>query len=474
MKNLIISITLVLLCINPIIAQETEKIVSITVSGSGKTQDEAKQVALRSAIEQAFGAFISSKTEVFNDQVVADQMASISSGNIQSYSILNESQLPNGAWGITLKASVSVNKLTSFVQAKGIAIEIKGGLFATNIKQQILNEQGEYNSLLNVLGIMHNIMQDSFDFTVKSSEPTAVSQSSQNWEVDLTVKSKPNQNFFTAMEFFTKTLLSISVTNNELMQLNNQKRFVKHIDYTFQGKRYDIILRNEKSIWLLQRFIKNFTFYQSNFDLLAKFNNGVIKIEKDNDYSNSEDIIGLCPIDQYYKCGIKIFGKNYLKLYSIKKIFQLSQIENLNEFSIKSRGKVIPYQNGGYSFKNNNSILTSSFVQIRLKDIPGIAEFEIDSDIQNAINLIRSKIRNLNLFGYSNWRLPTQNELLSLNYKFKDAPLYSGLDDNGREELFIVSDKESPIDLEKLRSGGTSEYRNWGAENCFIVLVKNN
>jgi hypothetical protein len=82
-------------------AQDAEKTVTIVVSGSGKTQDDAKQSALRSAIEQSFGAFISSKTEMFNDQVVADQMATVSSGNIKSYEVLNESQLPDGSWGVT-------------------------------------------------------------------------------------------------------------------------------------------------------------------------------------------------------------------------------------------------------------------------------------------------------------------------------------------------------------------------------------
>ena len=69
-------------------SQIASKEVSITASGSDKTLEDAKQSALRSAIEQAFGAFISSKTEMFNDQVVADQMASVSSGNIKSFSIL--------------------------------------------------------------------------------------------------------------------------------------------------------------------------------------------------------------------------------------------------------------------------------------------------------------------------------------------------------------------------------------------------
>ena len=153
--NKIILSTLLIFSISLIsFAQEAEKTVTITVSGSGKTQDEAKQSALRSAIEQAFGAFISSKTEILNDQVVADQMSSVSSGNIQSFTVLNESQLPDGSWANTIKAIVSISNLTSFVVAKGFAVEIKGGLFAINIKQQMLNEQGEIDAVADMVGLL--------------------------------------------------------------------------------------------------------------------------------------------------------------------------------------------------------------------------------------------------------------------------------------------------------------------------------
>lgn len=128
-------------------SQETDKIVTITVSGSGKTQEEAKQVALGSAIEQTFGAFISSKTEILNDKIISDEIAAVSNGNIQSYSVLNESQLPDGSWGITLKAIVSITRLTSFVEAKCVAVYFKGGLFVLNINQQLLNEQGEVKAV---------------------------------------------------------------------------------------------------------------------------------------------------------------------------------------------------------------------------------------------------------------------------------------------------------------------------------------
>ena len=68
--------------------------------------------------------------------------------------------------------------------------------------------------------------------------------------------------------------------------------------------------------------------------------------------------------------------------------------------------------------------------------------------------------------------MPTQNELLSLNYKFEEAPLYTGLDDNGRMEMFIVSDQESPINLYELHSRGKIQGASWSAVNCFLVLVR--
>ena len=129
-KSLTLLFVLIYAISNHALAQDENKLVTLTASNQGESKEAARQNALRTAIEQAFGAFISSKTEIFNDQLVADQMASVANGNIQSYEILNEVKLPDGRWSVTLKAIVSVNKLTSFAQAKGINVEIKGSLFA--------------------------------------------------------------------------------------------------------------------------------------------------------------------------------------------------------------------------------------------------------------------------------------------------------------------------------------------------------
>jgi len=137
-----------------VFSQTENKDVTITTVGSGKTIEESTQSALRSAIEQAFGAFISSKTEIVNDALIRDEIISVSNGNIKSYEIINQDQLPDGRWGVSIKSVVSVDKLTSFVQAKGIAVEIKGGLFARNVKQQLINEQGEVKAVSEMVGLL--------------------------------------------------------------------------------------------------------------------------------------------------------------------------------------------------------------------------------------------------------------------------------------------------------------------------------
>ena len=202
-------------------AQTENKDVTITATGSGSSQELAKQTALRNAIEQAFGAFISSKTEILNDEIVADQMSSVSSGNVKSYEVLNESQLPNGTWASTLRVIVSVDKLTSFVEAKGITVEIKGGLFVLNIKQQILNEQGEINAIANMFGILHETMQVAFDYSVSAMTPQALDANNQRFSVPISVFVKPNQNFEFCFNYLMNNLSAICMQSQEVENYRN-------------------------------------------------------------------------------------------------------------------------------------------------------------------------------------------------------------------------------------------------------------
>ena len=52
--------------------------VTIIVNSFGKTVDEALRQSLRNALEQVYGLFISSKTNVINDKLIIDKIVSVS------------------------------------------------------------------------------------------------------------------------------------------------------------------------------------------------------------------------------------------------------------------------------------------------------------------------------------------------------------------------------------------------------------
>ena len=278
-------------------AQDNSKNVTITVSGSGNTAEEAKQAALRSAIEQAYGSFISTKTEVFNDRVVADEMASVSSGNIQSYKMLNESQLPNGTWGVTLNALVSIDKLTSFAESKGMAVEIKGGIFALNIKQQLINEASEQKIVSELVEILHEALQVSFDYVLKAGEPKSKDGGSQNWEIPVTVSAIGNSNLDFSVDYLTKTLNAISLSENEVERYHTIEKPVYLVriwqwqNHNYYKKSHYFYLRNRNTLSILLTLAGQWNFYK-NFPLLANGKIDIKEISKDNtfNYLDKQDI----------------------------------------------------------------------------------------------------------------------------------------------------------------------------------------
>ena len=253
-------------------AKDDDKTVTITATGSGKTQDDAKQSALRSAIEQTFGVFVSSKTEIFNDQLVADEIASVANGNIQSFKILNASQLPGGEWGVTLNAVISVNKLTSFVQSKGVTVEFQGSLFAINIKQQILNEEAELKAIQNMVSVLFEPMQLGFDYKIKSENPTSVNGNNDKWKIPIEVTATTNKNMELCTNYCFKTLGSIGLSEKETSSYSSLNKPVYSITFQKQCVHkehyspfidrsvedlFDVKFRNKNTWITIIKFLKN-------------------------------------------------------------------------------------------------------------------------------------------------------------------------------------------------------------------------
>ena len=338
------------------LSQDTDKVVIITVSGNGKTQDEAKQSAFRSAIEQAFGAFISSKTEILNDKLVADQISSVANGNIKSFTILNESQLPDGTWGVTLKVLVSISKLTSFIEAKGIAIEIKGGLFAFNIKQQLLNEQGETKAVSEMVGLLHEPMQISFDYEINSSDPKSLDAESKNWSIPLVVTAYTNKNFEFCANYFIKTIAAISLTSDEIINYKNLNKSVFPVNIKYDGVNTTFYLRKQGSINALNTFTKQWEFYIRLFSVQSGMDESYGKGNGDVHDFDSYNTVYEEQKPMSFQNSYRIWSINFLIKNKKAGTFtwedkrSLAQIEKMTGYKVKPRGIISQYKHGGFVF----------------------------------------------------------------------------------------------------------------------------
>lgn len=260
MKQLILIVSLAL-SINAY-AQD-DKTVTLVASGQGKTQDEAKQNALRSAIEQAFGAFISSKSEILNDDLVKDEIVSISNGNIQKYELLTKDYIPEGYYVVTLRAVVSISKLTSFCESKGIEVSFRGDLLSANIELIEINKASELIALKNLIKMSNDWLIKCFNYSLETSEPR---NTNGRYQISLTVYTLLNSNFVGFNNYITNTLKSISLSSAEISKYEKLQIEYHRVRILNSDKSKSIVyLRNEESVNMLIELFKYPEIHLQNF-----------------------------------------------------------------------------------------------------------------------------------------------------------------------------------------------------------------
>jgi hypothetical protein len=345
---------------------------------------------------------------------------------LSSYEILNESQLPDISWTSTFRVIVSVDKLTSFVQSKGIAVEIKGGLFALNIKQQLLNEESEKKIICDLIGTVHNVLQQSFDYSLEVKDPQSINGSSQEWEVPIVINVKPNQNMDFVKEYVLSTLNSVSLSKNELENYERLKKNIFEIEIKDGDSLRKFYLRTESS-FLNFRIFENLWFYTHSFYI-------------DNGLKTIRNIGGLTDLDEidlhvaYRKSEIThnsfISSSIYeysrfpqLKLnfisskenknqvvYRYKDKISIEDISKIEKYEIKQDSVRNEYLNGGYRIKNDKIDIIIAPEKIDYEIVKDQNGYLVLPDFKEVIDSVLNSVNEKNYLGYNNWRIINKEE----------------------------------------------------------------
>lgn len=215
--------------------------ISLVTTGSGDTKDEATKNALRNALEQTYGAFVSSNSQVVNDELVRDEIVSISTGNIVSYDVL--SYVDSNPKQVTVNAVVSITRLQKYAQNKGMSAELAGNTFAMNLKMEELNKKNQDVALKHLLEQTQIMAQNLFDYEILVGNPERTPEGVQ---VSIALQIIANDNTLTYYDLFHKTLSSLAVQKRkgydpflEEVRIDGWEQFGKRINgitYVLRGE----------------------------------------------------------------------------------------------------------------------------------------------------------------------------------------------------------------------------------------------
>ena len=212
--------------------------VELTVTAYGTDAENSKNNALRNAIEQAYGAFLSSNTLIKNDELVKDEIISLSNGNVKKFDILSQFKMPDNNWSTSLKCVVSVNKLDSYCKSKGMETTFNGNLFAFNISQKDLFKRNQEKILAELYLLAEKLTPFMFDYEIEAFDPLKYSyghskrtivydnatntskpkEQEDKYVLPVKVTCKVNSNYSNFYKTFVSTLKSISIKESAIAE----------------------------------------------------------------------------------------------------------------------------------------------------------------------------------------------------------------------------------------------------------------
>lgn len=196
--------------------------ITLVAFGSGTNKEEAIKNALREALEQTYGTFVSSNTQLVNDELVKDDIVSVSSGNIEKYSVLSTEDLKDGRTSVNLKATISIGRLIEFAKSKGASTELAGATFAINMKIKKLNKENEVQALNHLFEKLFRICENNlFDYKITNEQPILTNPDCDNdssYSIFSTIYLAPNNNYENLLLEFANTLKSLSLSDSEIRE----------------------------------------------------------------------------------------------------------------------------------------------------------------------------------------------------------------------------------------------------------------
>lgn len=225
--------------------------VTLVVTGSGESKEEAVRNALRSALEQTYGTFVSANTSIVNDELVKDEVSTVSNNCVKKYNELSDNILSNGRHFVTVQATVSISGLVSYAKSHGSSVEFSGSTFGMNMKLRELNRKNEVKAISNMLSQLISL-GNLFDYELLVSDPQETTRYPDCYVMEAQVNLLFNDNTRAYNQIAYQVLydLALSVDEVEEYGQTNTAFYVNRLPAPDNSPECMFVLRNDYSALL--------------------------------------------------------------------------------------------------------------------------------------------------------------------------------------------------------------------------------
>jgi hypothetical protein len=233
-------------------ARDGEK--KVIADGYGATPEQALQNALQNAVEQAAGAYVSTITEIENDEIVKDEVLSLSHGFIKEHRKLSESKFDD-EYKVVAAAIIVEKQMIERLEASGLKVNYNAGGLVSKLKAWDKMKEDEY-LMAKALFDLHELKNYGiiWDYNIHMNEPK---RRGDKYTVIGTVSAVTNTNY--SIEFYNlKNILSeLALETIEMkyqlpvahLVRQNSKETINYDRFAFKELKRDkegIIIRNRK------------------------------------------------------------------------------------------------------------------------------------------------------------------------------------------------------------------------------------
>ena len=210
LTTLVFTLTLLPAQEGPLVAGEGEK--KVITSGYGKNPDEALTQALRNAVEEAVGTYMTSTTRIENDDIIEDKILSLSRGFIKDFKKLSEMKV-EGETKVTVAVIVTKTQILETLKASGIKVKVAGKKMFQQFASFDRQMEDEYKLIYDLLKDLPK--EGPLDYEVEVlGQPV---RSGSDYEIKVSITGTINQNFRNQFSNF-RNILNETAFDNKIVE----------------------------------------------------------------------------------------------------------------------------------------------------------------------------------------------------------------------------------------------------------------